>query len=212
MLCHARLANVVEMDVLDAVSHVRTAGNEELNFIARHAAPGWKGADIPTQTDFLASIWHEVCDTRILTPHREPRSLMHVMDRMVLAGVTFADLADPAQVSSVHQRFRQAGLPPTRYKPDWFVRCDDVYQSFSQQCLGKFLIRDARDGEDTQTPGSTLYIWDGSHRSLVYAYRVLVDGEPYVPVECVWMNPCRKWEKRWQHPIPVLRWFWRSFF
>lgn len=163
----------------EALSQVEPNLREKLK-----TARKWYRGEIQDPEDFLSLIWHEIDASRILTPRDKPRSLRDVAQRMICAGVTFDDLSSPGKKEFVVKSFRSriGDHICSNYNPNWFTKCSIIYDSFDIRKFSPIVLRKANPGERSQTPKGILYIKDGTHRCLVYAYKILKFECEFEPV------------------------------
>jgi hypothetical protein len=134
---------------------------------------------IQSQTDFLRLIWQASDSTRLLTPFGAPRTLGHVAARMVNNGWTFSSLC------------HLIGLPESVHNPRAFEKFKMIDEAFDSGEFGFLGLTPAVPSEQRESPTGTYYLYDGVHRSIVLAYRVLIGKSPYFPVECLLLSPRR---------------------
>lgn len=120
---------------------------------------------LDTADDFLRLIWQEADTARFLTPGGKPRTLRDVAGRLLQSGQSFDALV------------RDLGMPRSEHRPEWFRPCVDIDGQFEMARFGWVVLTPATDGERNQSPTGTHYIFDGIHKSLVLAKRLL-QGSP----------------------------------
>jgi len=131
------------------------------------------------EKSFLSLIWQESDYTRLLTPRGQPRTLADVAGRMIENSWTFSSLSRPM------------GLMPMFHDPAAFESFETLDASFDISKFDFIAVTPANDSERRQSPSGTYYIYDGVHRALVFAYRVLSGQMEYHPVEVLLMTPRR---------------------
>ena len=131
------------------------------------------------ESSFLSQIWQEIDPTRLLTPRGQPRTLGDVANRMIEQSWTFASLSRPM------------GLPPTQHSPSAFESFEKIDSAFDFAEFDFIAVMAANDSERRQTPPGTFYIYDGVHRILVFAHRMLTKQSRYQPVEALLITPRR---------------------
>ena len=132
-----------------------------------------------TKNEFLSLIWHEINDSRVLTPENESRTVLDVAQRMEEGNHTFESLSQyPSE-------------PINQHDPCWFCRCVKIYNKFTYNKFGAMWLKEPKPDERKQSPSGTYYIYDGCHRSLVLGKRLL-EGEKYDPVKAILIDPKRK--------------------
>jgi hypothetical protein len=131
------------------------------------------------EKSFLSLIWQEIDPTRLLTPHGQPRTLGAITDRLIKQSWTFASLSNPM------------GLPPTQHNPVAFEKFEKMNSAFDIAAFDFIAVVAANDSEWHQSPDGTFYIYDGVHRTLVFAHRVLNKQTSYQPIEALLITPRR---------------------
>ena len=131
------------------------------------------------EESFLSLIWQEIDPTRLLTPPGLPRTLCDVANRMIEQAWTFASLSRPR------------GLPPTQHVPAAFESFDKINSAFDFAEFDFIAVMAANDSERRQSPNGTFYTYDGVHRALVLAHRLLTKQSRYQPVEALLIIPRR---------------------
>lgn len=126
------------------------------------------------EESFLSLIWHEINDSRLLTPCGS-RTLKDVVQRMIEEDWCFKDLCS------------NLGLPAYKHNPCWFERCVRIDKCFDHSRLGWIAVTTVSDSIYSQSPEGSLYIYDGCHKALVYAHRLLTDKESYRPTPFLWL-------------------------
>lgn len=117
-------------------------------------------------------IWQSVNEARPIVPAGQPRSLRDCASRLSSHGWTFQALVD-------------AGYP-------WFAKCVPIDRDFKLENLGVLVLTLATDGERRDTPVGTHYIYDGVHRSIVLAKRLLLGEQPFGPIDALLLTPRRR--------------------
>ncbi len=65
------------------------------------------------------------------------------------------------------------GLPREQHHPEWFEKCIAIDEAFDYSRFGFLALAHATESERKQSPRGTFYIYDGVHRTLVLAKRLL---------------------------------------
>jgi hypothetical protein len=134
---------------------------------------------IEDQETFLSLIWQERDDSRLLTPHDQPRTLRDVAMRIIDGQHTFSSLAC------------DLGRPRDQHRPDWFQKCIPIAESFSYDAFGPVALVPATDGERRQSPNGTFYIYDGIHKTLVLSTLLLNRTLSFRPLDAILLIPRR---------------------
>jgi hypothetical protein len=133
---------------------------------------------LDTADEFLRLIWQEADPARFLTPPRGSRTLRDVAKRLLQSGHSFEALVT------------NLGMPRSEHQPEWFHPCLEIDRQFDMTRFGWVVLTPATGGENNQSPTGTYYIFDGIHKTLVLASRLL-QGTPYRPVEALLLLPRR---------------------
>jgi hypothetical protein len=128
---------------------------------------------------FLSLIWQESDPARLLTPGGTPRTLRDVVLRFRQAEYTFESLTQPR------------GLPREQHHPEWFRPCVEIDRGFDFDKFGWVALVAANDGERSQSPHGTFYLYDGTHKTLVLAKRLLAGETAYQPIDALYLVPRR---------------------
>jgi hypothetical protein len=121
--------------------------------------------------------------SRLLTPPGKCHSLRAVVDRMQAHRWTFDDLASPI-----------VGISETDHDPKWFEKC---YQTdFDPKKAHWIAITPYRS--DDETCSGPFSIFEGQHRSLVFAYRIISGQDFFSPRRLFILLP-----RRWPFPAPA---------
>lgn len=131
------------------------------------------------EASFLSLIWQEIDPTRLLTPRGQSRTLSDVAGRMITNSWTFASLSNPM------------GLPRTQHVPAAFKSFEKINSAFDLGAFDFIAVMPPKDSERNQSPGGTFYIFDGVHRTLVLAHRLLSKQTGYQPLEVLLITPRR---------------------
>jgi hypothetical protein len=83
------------------------------------------------------------------------------------------------------------GLMPTYHDPAAFESFRSLDADFDISKFDFIAVTPANDSEKRQSPSGTYYIYDGVHRALVLAHRVMSRQMEYHPVEALLMTPRR---------------------
>ncbi len=134
--------------------------------------PGEMFLDIlSTREEFLRLVWQSSDATRPLTPVGEPRTLSDCANRLSTFGWEFQALVE-------------AGF-------EWFRRCVDIDAAFDYGKMDLVTLTLLNDPERRETPAGNYYIYDGVHKSIVLAKRLLRRETEYEPVQVLLLTPRR---------------------
>ena len=142
---------------------------------------------LTSEKEFMSLVWHEIDDSRLLTPSNCPRTMADVVDRLLEKGYSFEDLS------------QDMDLPSNQHKPKWFRRCCEIYNNFSYDKFKRkpIWLRPLNHGEKDQSPQGNFYILDGCHRALVLAKLLRenkIQYEPFNPI-LIWPKTPKKNDK-----------------
>jgi hypothetical protein len=130
------------------------------------------------EASFLSLIWHERSQSRLLTPRGQPRTLADVAGRMIENRWTFSSLCCPMSLPAEDE-----------HDPSWFRSCKRIDAEFSFDEFDFIGLMPANDCERRQSPGGKFYIYDGAHKTLVLAYRLLAKQTAFRTVEGLLIAP-----------------------
>lgn len=128
------------------------------------------------EDSFLSLIWQEIDSTRLLTPRGQPRTLKEIGLRL-RAWRGFSELASAL------------GLPRTEHRPEWFDRCVHIDTGFDYARFGWISVVHPTDSERRQSPSGSFYIYDGVHRAVVLAKRLLAQESEFQPLTALLIVP-----------------------
>ena len=126
---------------------------------------------------FLALIWPDIEGGRILVPPDESHTLCDVANRMIYNSWTFEDLT------------ADMGMPLAEHDPELFVKSRYLDENFDYDKLGVLILAPSTEAERKRSPDGSFYIYDGFHRALVLAKRLLLEEEPYRQVSAILVIP-----------------------
>ncbi len=126
---------------------------------------------LETEGDFLGLVWQSVEATRPLTPPGQPRSLQDCAFQLRHFQWTFNSLV-------------LAGY-------EWFQKCVAIDGAFDLEKFGWVAVTPLVAGELRETPHGSHYVYDGVHKSIVLAKRLLRGELQYSPVEALLLEPRR---------------------
>ena len=122
--------------------------------------------------EFFSLVWQAVSDTRALAPAGQPRSLLDCGSRLASFSWSFRSL-----VSDGHQ---------------WFQKCIDIDEGFDPAKVGLIAITPLLADEQRVTPHGSYYVYDGVHKSIVLAKKLLCREMEYRPVDGLLLEPRRQ--------------------
>jgi hypothetical protein len=83
------------------------------------------------------------------------------------------------------------GLPREEHNPEFFKPCVEIDSCFDWRRFGWVAVVAANDEDRRQSPLGSFYVFDGAHKSLVLAKRLLAGETAYRPVEALLLVPRR---------------------
>ena len=131
------------------------------------------------EATFFSLIWQESDPARLLTPNDQSRTLHDVANRLIHSGYTFESLT------------KSLGLPLNQHHPEWFERCVPIDGAFDFNQFGWIAVEAANDGERKQSPCGSFYIFDGMHKTLVLAKRLMKKETVFQPIDALYLIPRR---------------------
>jgi hypothetical protein len=131
------------------------------------------------EDSFLSLIWYQGAGVRLLAPDGEPRTLRDVVQRLRQRGQTFDALS------------ADLGLPREEHDLEFFKPCVPIDCCFDYRRFGWVAVVAANDEERTQSPLGSFYVFDGAHKALVLARRLLAGETTYRSVEALLLVPRR---------------------
>jgi hypothetical protein len=126
---------------------------------------------------FLGLIWPEAPGALLLTPPDESRTLREVANRIIYNSWTFEDLC------------QDMGLTPDLHDPDLFVKSRYLDEKFDYDKFGLLILAPPTEDEEELCPDGSFYIYDGFHRALVLAKRLLEEEVEYEQVTGILVIP-----------------------
>ncbi len=126
---------------------------------------------------YLSLVWPDRDGSRLLTPPDEPRTLGDVAKRLLLNDWTFELLSE------------DMGLPIEEHDPDRFTKARYIDGLFDYTRFDTLILAPITAEEEAQSPAGNFYIYDGKHRALVLAKRLVADEETYRKVPALLMIP-----------------------
>jgi len=123
-------------------------------------------------TDFLRLVWQSIDHARPLVPVHQPRTLRDCAFRLAAFDWRFDKLV-------------QAGY-------SWFSRCADIDSAFDYSRFGWIALTACKPSEQQEAPLGTYYVYDGVHKSIVLAKKILRNEVIYKPLEVLFLTPRRK--------------------
>jgi len=167
-------------ELTDCLRNHRSKGFHVDKRLMREVISGGKYylIELKDKESFLSLIWQEIDASRLLTPKNESRCLKDVANRFIKKNYSFTKLSN------------SMGLPPSKHNPKWFQKCNQMYQSFDYEKFGVITVVPANDIERAQSPEGTFYVYDGIHKSLVLAVKLL-EGYNFNKVKAVLLIPRR---------------------
>ena len=130
---------------------------------------------LETETEFLSLTIQEVTGhNSVIVPRGESHSL-----RMIEKELT------------IQRRAHGDSWDPDLHDPEWIRKCQSIDRDFDFEQLAPLVLTDLKPSLARHDPDSVFSLshGDGSHRSLVYAVRLLRGLENFHPVEAIYFSP-----------------------
>jgi hypothetical protein len=161
--------------------HERRGFHVDTRVLDQVGAPGdlylWR---IESSNAFLSLIWQARDGSRLFTPSGQSRTLHDVGRRVLETGLTFSQLAS------------NLDLPPTLHNPSWFTPCERIDNAFDYAAFGYVIVTSALPEELNESPTGSWYIYDGAHKTLVLAERLLAKQQEFVSLQALVLTPRRR--------------------
>jgi hypothetical protein len=164
------------LQILDAKEEAGLHTDSRVKTYLKQAGPTFK-LTLRCKDDFLGLIFHEINESRLLTQGGR-RSLKDVIARMQKNHWNLNSLVSDLGLDRERQ-----------HSPEWFASCLDIYDNFDMGLFSPLFLQDANKDEQAQTLGSGYYLLDGTHRSLVLAWKLIVDNFPYTAIDAYVFRP-----------------------
>ncbi len=126
---------------------------------------------LESREDLLNLVWQSIDDTRPLAPVGSTRTLGDCATRLSHFGWQFHTLVT-------------SGF-------GWFKRCIDIDAAFDYSKVGFLVLTPLVNSEKRETPQGTYYIYDGAHKSIVLAKKLLRNEITFQAVEVLLLTPRR---------------------
>ncbi len=126
---------------------------------------------------YLSLIWQECDPARLLTPAGQPRTLHDVAIRLIESDRSFELLS------------QDLDLQRNQHQPEWFKECIPIDSEFSFERFGWIAIVMPTNNERDQSPSGSFYIFDGIHKSLVLAKKLLNQELTFQSIEALLLLP-----------------------
>ena len=108
---------------------------------------------LPDAPAFLTLIWQSINDARPIVPVDRPRTLRDCAARLAAFEWRFEKLVDEGY--------------------HWFAKCVAIDAAFDHSKFAWMALTLSNVSEQQETPGGTYYIYDGVHKSIVLAKKLL---------------------------------------
>jgi hypothetical protein len=160
-------------EVLDKLKRQSAAGcHVDCRLLQEARRPGQMYV-VPLQNadEFLSLVWQSCSKTRPLVPVGQPRTLRHCASRLAHYEWRFENLVN-------------AGCP-------WFRMCVDIDAGFDYSWFGWIALTPCNELEQQETPTGLNYTYDGVHKSIVLAKKLLNSELEYEPLEALLLTSRR---------------------
>jgi hypothetical protein len=166
-------------EVLHVLDERKRSGHhiDQRVYTAVAASAGLFLLTLADEASFLSLVWQQSDGVRLLVPRGRSRTLRDVAQRMIAESFTFERLAS------------DLGRPKEEHDPEWFRVCTPINASFDLGRFGWVTVVPASDSERKESPGGSLYIFDGVHKTLVLSKRLVSGETQFRPVEALLILP-----------------------
>lgn len=167
------MRQVRTVEVLDILNRHRDSGlHVDSRLLREVQGPGEMYLlSLPEATDFFHLVWQSIEDARPVIPAHQPRTLRDCASRLAAFDWRFDNLV-------------RAGY-------SWFSKCVEIDSTFNYSSLGWVALTPCKPSEQEETPEGTYYIYDGVHKSIVLAKKILRNEVTYKPLEALLLTPRR---------------------
>jgi hypothetical protein len=86
---------------------------------------------------------------------------------------------------------KSLGLPRGQHHPEWFEPCVRIDAAFDFNQFGLVVVEAANDCERRKSPCGSFYLFDGIHRTLVLAKRLLKNETAFQAIQALYLVPRR---------------------
>jgi hypothetical protein len=126
---------------------------------------------LKTSDEFLSLIWQSNNECRPLAPAGQSRTLYDCVLRLEQHGWSFRKLCE-------------AGYP-------WFEKCVGIDDSFDISRFHWVALTPCTNGELRESPRGNYYIFDGVHKTMVLAKKLIRNEVAYTPITTLLLTPRR---------------------
>lgn len=175
------MKSISQVDLINRLNNFKSSGNHIDSRLMNEVENGgcFYIIELNDEESFFSLIWQEINDSRLLTPKGESRRLLDVAERFIANKYSFEQLS------------KFTGMAPDQHNPEWFKKCIPINSDFKYANFGLITIVSANDGERKQCPKGSFYIYDGIHKSLVLATKLLKKEIDYQKIEALLLIPRR---------------------
>jgi hypothetical protein len=153
-------------------AHERRGFHVDSRLLREVDAPGCLSLlTLESQDEFLRLIWQATTDTRPLAPPGGARTLGDCAARLSAFQWSFRSLVEAGH--------------------SWFEKCISIDAEFVLDNIGWVAVTPSLPTELGETPHGTLYVYDGVHKALVLAKKLLHEEVSYTAVEALLLEPRR---------------------
>ena len=160
-------------EVLDRLKRMEDAGfNVDDRLFREVKKPGQMFLfSLPDTNAFFHLLWQSIDETRCLAPLGQSRTLFDCASRLAAWGWRFDNL--------------------TKGGHSWFGKCVEIDSCFDYSKFGWLALTICNSAEREGSPTGTYYIYDGVHKSIVLAKKLLNSEIGYTPLEALLLTPRR---------------------
>ena len=129
---------------------------------------------LKTSDEFLSLIWQSSSECRPLAPVGETRILHDCALRLEQYDWSFHNVCESG-----------SGYP-------WFEKCVQIDESFDLSRFHWIALTPCVNNELRESPRGTYYIYDGVHKAIVLAKKLIRNELAYTPITALLLTPRRK--------------------
>ena len=164
--------NVIAERVIAQLNrHKQNGFHVDSRLLSEVAKPGLSVLILEAEAEFLSLVWQATEATRPLTPKGQPRTLHDCAGRLIDFDWKFETLIKRGYT--------------------WFQQCADIDGKFDIEKVGWVAVTPLVAGEQKYTPNGSYYVYDGVHKSIVVAKRILRREFKYRPIKVLLLEPRR---------------------
>ncbi len=130
-----------------------------------------------SEDEFFNLVWIQINGVRILSEKNKPRTLKDIVNKMNKNNYDFQFLAS-------NQIFDQIN-----HDLSWFEKCNNIYANFNFNKFKYLFLYSLNENERSSSPNGSYYLFDGNHKSLVYAKKIIDGDLKYKEIKAYMIEP-----------------------